>query len=49
VAIARALYHHPDFLVFDEATSSSDSETEREKVGAIERVAGKRTIITIVK
>ena len=47
MAIARALYHHPDFLVFDEATSSLDSETEREIVDAIERLAGKRTIITV--
>ena len=47
VAIARALYHDPDVLVFDEATSSLDSETEREIVDAIERLAGKRTIITV--
>ncbi len=30
LAIARALYRDPEFLVFDEATSALDQETERE-------------------
>ena len=47
MAIARALYHDPDVLIFDEATSSLDSDTESEIVDAIERLAGKRTIVTI--
>ena len=47
VAIARALYRDPDVLVFDEATSSLDIETEREVIAAIERLKGAKTIIII--
>lgn len=47
VSIARALYRDPDVLVFDEATSSLDTETEREITEAIETLAGDRTILII--
>jgi len=47
VGIARALYHDPDVLVLDEATSSLDSEAEYEISAAIERLSGKKTIIII--
>lgn len=47
VGIARALYHDPQVLIMDEATSSLDSETESEISKAIEDMAGKKTIITI--
>jgi len=47
VAIARALYRDPDVLVFDEATSSLDIETEREVIATIERLKGAKTIIII--
>jgi ABC-type multidrug transport system fused ATPase/permease subunit len=45
--IARALYGDPDVLVFDEATSSLDSETEHEISTAVERLRGEKTLIII--
>jgi ATP-binding cassette, subfamily B, bacterial PglK len=47
IAIARALYHQPSVLVFDEGTSALDTITEREVVAALESLRGRRTIITI--
>ena len=47
IGIARALYHDPDVLVFDEATSAVDTDTERGIMDAVYRLAGKKTIIMI--
>ena len=47
IGIARALYHDPDVLVMDEATSAVDNETERRIAGAIEALRGEKTIIII--
>ncbi|MCU1587909.1 MAG: ABC-type multidrug transport system, ATPase and permease component, partial [Frankiales bacterium] len=47
VAIARALYRRAALLVLDEGTSALDNLTEAEFVGALERLRGTRTIITI--
>lgn len=47
IGIARALYHHPQVLVMDEATSHLDNETERYIMEAIERLRGARTLIII--
>ncbi len=47
IGIARALYHDPDVIVLDEATSSVDTETERVIVEAVESLAGRKTIIMI--
>ena len=47
IGIARALYKNASVIVFDEATSSLDNETERAVMKAIEELQGKKTIILI--
>lgn len=47
VSIARAIFHSRDVLVFDEATSSLDSETEAQVVNEITRMKGSKTMIII--
>lgn len=47
VSIARALYHDPDVLVMDEATSAVDSETESRINAAINELRGQKTILII--
>lgn len=47
VGIARALYHDPELLVFDEATSSLDNETEAAIMESINRLHGKKTLVII--
>lgn len=47
IGIARALYRDPDILVFDEATSSLDPETEAAVIEAGSCMHGKRTIVII--
>jgi ATP-binding cassette subfamily B protein len=47
VAIARAVVREPKILVFDEATSSLDTHTEREIISALERAAEGRTTISV--
>ncbi|MFM7687980.1 MAG: ATP-binding cassette domain-containing protein, partial [Alphaproteobacteria bacterium] len=43
IGIARALYHEPQVLVLDEATSSLDIETETEVMSAIRALQGFKT------
>jgi ABC-type multidrug transport system fused ATPase/permease subunit len=47
LGIARAIFTNPGLLVFDEATSSLDAETEEEVAKAIFSLKGKTTIIMI--
>jgi len=47
IAIARALVREPDFLIFDEATSSLDTESEQAILKAVEQMRGDKTILMI--
>jgi ABC-type multidrug transport system fused ATPase/permease subunit len=47
IGIARALYNDPEVLVMDEATSSLDTETEKELSNAIDRLSGQKTLLII--
>lgn len=47
IGIARALYNNPNVLVFDEATSSLDNETEAAVIDSINYLKGKKTLIII--
>ncbi len=47
IGIARALYHEPQVLVLDEATSSLDMETETEVMSAISALQGFKTILIV--
>lgn len=47
VGIARALYHDPKFIVFDEATSSLDSETERNIMETVKGLQRTKTFLIV--
>lgn len=47
IGIARAIYNNPKILIFDEATSSLDNETELNVMNAINSFKNKKTMIII--
>lgn len=47
ISIARALYNDPEFIVFDEATSSLDGLSERNIISSIRKLKGRKTIVMI--
>lgn len=47
ILIARALYHNPDIVVFDEATAALDNLTEQEITDAAVRLSRTKTIICV--
>ena len=47
IGIARALYHDPEILIFDEATSSLDTQTEQAVMDAINIMEKSKTIVLI--
>ena len=47
IALARAILRHPNLLIFDEATSSLDGETEERVQEALEKLIPGRTTVTI--
>lgn len=47
IGIARALYHDPQVLVLDEATSSLDTATEQDVMAAVRILQGDKTILIV--
>ena len=47
VAIARALYDNPEVIIFDEATSSLDTRSEKAIQNTIYSFKGRQTLVVL--
>jgi ABC-type multidrug transport system fused ATPase/permease subunit len=47
IAIAREIYKDPELLIFDEAASALDADSERYVQESIDRMHGERTVVVI--
>lgn len=47
IGVARALYHDPEIIIFDEATSSIDTETEDRFYDSINDLKSDKTVIIV--
>lgn len=47
IGVARALYHDPEIIIFDEATSSIDTETEDRFYDSINNLKSDKTVIIV--
>ena len=47
IGVARSLYHDPDLLILDEATSSLDIETEKKIIDEVNNLKNTKTIIFV--
>lgn len=47
IGIARALYHDPEIIIFDESLNSVDLETENKIIHSIKKLKGKKTILLV--
>jgi ABC-type multidrug transport system fused ATPase/permease subunit len=47
IGIARALYHNPELLVLDEASSALDNQTEQDVMQAVLSLRGRKTVVIV--
>jgi len=47
ILIARAVYHNPEFLFFDEATNALDAKNEREIMERLEKFYRGKTVVVV--